>query len=245
MKKILGLDLGTTSIGWALVNEAEDPQEESNIIKAGVRVNPLSSDEIQDFEKGKSITTNAARTQKRSARHNLQRYKYRRDTLIQILKEHGFITDSDILSESGNKSTFETYHLRAKAVSEEISLKDLARVLLMINKKRGYKSSRKIKKTEEDGSLIDSMDIAKKLYEDNLTPGELCLEYLRQGRKILPDFYRSDLQNELNRLWDFQKTFYPDVLMTAVCLNSSPLRRHKSTPPALSRKARARQARLS
>ena len=212
MKKILGLDLGTTSIGWALVNETENPQEESNIIKAGVRVNPLSSDEIQDFEKGKSITTNAARTQKRSARHNLQRYKYRRDTLIQILKEHGFITDSDILSESGNKSTFETYHLRAKAVSEEISLKDLARVLLMINKKRGYKSSRKIKKTEEDGSLIDSMDIAKKLYEDNLTPGELCLEYLRQGRKILPDFYRSDLQNELNRLWDFQKTFYPDVL---------------------------------
>ena len=139
------------------------------------------------------------------------------------MKEHGFITDSDILSESGNKSTFETYHLRAKAVSEEISLKE----------------------TEEDGSLIDSMDIAKKLYEDNLTPGELCWEYLRQGRKILPDFYRSDLQNELNRLWDFQKTFYPDVLMTAVCLNSSPLRRHKSTPPALSRKARARQARLS
>ena len=70
MKKILGLDLGTTSIGWALVNEAENPQEESNIIKAGVRVNPLSSDEIQDFEKGKSITTNAARTQERSARHN-------------------------------------------------------------------------------------------------------------------------------------------------------------------------------
>ena len=29
MKKILGLDLGTTSIGWALVNEAENENEKS------------------------------------------------------------------------------------------------------------------------------------------------------------------------------------------------------------------------
>jgi CRISPR-associated endonuclease Csn1 len=27
MKKILGLDLGTSSIGWALVNEAETSEE--------------------------------------------------------------------------------------------------------------------------------------------------------------------------------------------------------------------------
>jgi len=27
MKKILGLDLGTTSIGWALVNEAESAED--------------------------------------------------------------------------------------------------------------------------------------------------------------------------------------------------------------------------
>jgi CRISPR-associated endonuclease Csn1 len=34
MKKILGLDLGTNSIGWALVNE----NEKSSIIKIGSRV---------------------------------------------------------------------------------------------------------------------------------------------------------------------------------------------------------------
>ena len=33
MKRILGLDLGTTSIGWALVNEAEHESEQSSIIK--------------------------------------------------------------------------------------------------------------------------------------------------------------------------------------------------------------------
>lgn len=31
MKKILGLDLGTSSIGWALVNEAETSEEKSSI----------------------------------------------------------------------------------------------------------------------------------------------------------------------------------------------------------------------
>ena len=62
MKKILGLDLGTTSIGWALVNEAESENEKSSIIKLGVRVNPLTVDEQTNFEKGKAITTNADRT---------------------------------------------------------------------------------------------------------------------------------------------------------------------------------------
>ena len=42
MKRILGLDLGTNSIGWALVNEAETDEEVSSIIRLGVRVNPLT-----------------------------------------------------------------------------------------------------------------------------------------------------------------------------------------------------------
>lgn len=215
MKKILGLDLGCNSIGWALVNEAENTEEISSIIKLGVRVNPLAVDEMQNFEKGKSITTNADRTLKRSMRRNLQRYKLRRDTLIEVLKEHGFITDSTLLSEHGNKTTFETYRLRAKAAVEEISLEKFARVLLMINKKRGYKSSRKAKGSE-DGVLIDGMDVARKLYEEGLTPGELCLQILEAGKKNLPDFYRSDLQNEFDRIWNFQKQFNPELFCDAV-----------------------------
>ncbi len=62
MKKILGLDLGTNSIGWALVNEAENKNEQSEIIKLGVRVNPLTVDEKTNFEKGKPLSTNADRT---------------------------------------------------------------------------------------------------------------------------------------------------------------------------------------
>lgn len=210
-KKILGLDLGTTSIGWALVNEAENDNEKSSIIKLGVRLNPLTVDEQQNFKKGKSITTNANRTLKRSMRRNLQRYKLRRENLIEILKEHKFILEETNLSENGNYSTFDTHRLRAKAASEKISLEQFARVLLMINKKRGYKSSRKAKGTEE-GALIDGMEIAKKLYNENLTPGQFCLQLLNNGEKYLPDFYRSDLQEEFDKIWYKQKEFYPDIL---------------------------------
>ena len=211
MKKILGLDLGTNSIGWAVVNEAQNENEKSSIVKLGVRVNPLTVDELTNFEKGKSITTNADRTLKRSMRRNLQRYKLRRKNLIEILKDNAFITDDSILSEHGNKTTFETYRLRAKAATDEISLHEFARVLLQINKKRGYKSSRKAKSTE-DGQLIDGMEVAKRLYNENLTPGQLSLQILNDGKKYLPDFYRSDLQNEFEKVWNFQKQFYPNIL---------------------------------
>lgn len=211
MKKILGLDLGTNSIGWVVVNEAENKEEKSSIVKLGVRVNPLTVDELTNFEKGKSITTNADRTLKRSMRRNLQRYKLRREHLIEILKNNGFISDNTILSENGNRTTFETYRLRAKAAIEEISLEEFARVLLMINKKRGYKSSRKAKNTEE-GQLIDGMEIAKQLYDNDWTPGQFVHQLLIQGRKHIPDFYRSDLQQEFDKIWYFQKQFYPEIL---------------------------------
>jgi CRISPR-associated endonuclease Csn1 len=211
MKKILGLDLGTNSIGWALVNEAENEKERSEIIKLGVRVNPLTVDEQQNFEKGKSITTNADRTLKRSMRRNLQRYKLRKENLIEILKEKEFIKYETLLSENGNKSTFETYKLRSKAASEKITLEQFSRVLLMINKKRGYKSSRKAK-SQDEGQLIDGMEIAKKLYNENITPGQFVLELLKENKKYIPDFYRSDLQAEFDKIFDKQLSFHPKYL---------------------------------
>lgn len=211
MKKILGLDLGTTSIGWALVNEKENESEESSIIKLGVRVVPLTVDELGNFEKGKSITTNADRNLKHSMRRNLQRYKLRRDNLIECLKENNIIDKDTTLCEEGNATTFQTYRLRAKAATEPIELSEFARVLLMINKKRGYKSSRKAISGDE-GQLIDGMKVAEELYNSNSTPGQYVYRLLTSGKKYVPDFYRSDLQAELNRIWEYQSTYYPDIL---------------------------------
>lgn len=211
MKKILGLDLGTASIGWALVNEATDKGEQSEIIKLGVRVNPLSTDEQTDFEKGRPLSVNADRTLKRGARRNLQRFKQRRANLIEILESINFISKDTVLTENGKDSTHETCRLRAKAAVDKIEKSEFVRVLLAINKKRGYKSSRKAK-NEDEGILIDGMSIAKELYDNQLTPGQFVCNLLDKGKKYIPDFYRSDLQNEFDTIWNFQKQFYPEIL---------------------------------
>jgi len=210
VKNILGLDLGTTSIGWAHVREGETAAE-SEIVSIGVRVNPLTNDEQTNFEKGRPITINADRTLKRSARRNLQRYKLRRANLLEILIAAKLLKSTSEIVENGPNSTFETWFLRAKAAKERIEKDQFARVLLAINKKRGYKSSRKAK-NEEDGELIDGMEIAKKLYDNNLTPGQFVLQLLEKGVKSTPSFYRSDLQAEFDRIWKVQQAFYPDVL---------------------------------
>jgi CRISPR-associated endonuclease Csn1 len=223
MKKILGLDLGITSIGWAYVVEG-DASEQSRIIQIGTRIvqydnfnkvdkNGKVSDSKnpeQDFASGKGLSPNADRTLKRGARRNLDRYQLRRKNLIEVLRGNGIISERSILTEDGKNTTHETWRLRAKAASERIEKEELARVLLAINKKRGYKSSRKAK-NEDEGQAIDGMGIATRLYEEQLTPGQLAYQLLLDGKKRLPDFYRSDLQAEFDRVWTFQRQFYPEV----------------------------------
>ena len=50
MKKILGLDLGVTSIGWALISEQD---EDNKILGMGSRIIPLSVDDKNEFSSGK------------------------------------------------------------------------------------------------------------------------------------------------------------------------------------------------
>src|SRR5690554_5121235 len=209
-KNILGLDLGTTSIGFAHVIENEN-RNLSEIKQIGVRVVPLTVDEEQNFEKGRSITTNAERILKRGARRNLDRYQDRRKNLIDVLKKAKIIDKDTPLAEDGKNTTHQTWALRAKAAVDKIEKDELARVLLAINKKRGYKSSRKAK-NEDEGQIIDGMAIAKYLYEENITPGQLVFQRLMEGKKSIPDFYRSDLQAEFDKVWNFQKQFYPEIL---------------------------------
>jgi CRISPR-associated endonuclease Csn1 len=210
MKRILGLDLGTTSIGFAQIIESED-YKNSSIERIGVRVNPLSTDEQTNFEKGKPITINADRTLKRGARRTLDRYQLRRSNLINALSLSNIITKNTVLAEDGKNTTHSTFALRAKSATEKVEKDEFARILLAINKKRGYKSSRKAN-NEDEGQVIDGMAIAKKLYDENLTPGQLTYQLLNEGKKHIPDFYRSDLQGEFDKVWDFQKQYYPEIL---------------------------------
>ncbi|MCY4161634.1 MAG: type II CRISPR RNA-guided endonuclease Cas9 [Flavobacteriaceae bacterium] len=224
MKRVLGLDLGVASIGWALVNEKEKDIEESSIVKLGVRAiqydtfgksdGTESNDPKKDFAKGKGLSPNASRTKYRGARRRLQRYKLRRDYLKKLLIKNGFITSESPLTEIGKDTTHETLRLRSKAADSKVELEQIARVLLTINKKRGYKSNRNTVLGDE-GQSIDNFNIAKKLYDNQMTPGEYVLELLPQGKTHLPtipEFYRSDLKEEFRLIWEKQREFYPGIL---------------------------------
>lgn len=93
MKKILGLDLGTNSIGWAVVNQADQPGDNSEIVAAGSRIIPMSADILSDFSKGNTVSQTATRTAARGARRLLERHKLRRQRLLRVLREMGFLPE--------------------------------------------------------------------------------------------------------------------------------------------------------
>ena len=136
MKNILGLDLGVTSIGWAVVSEND--KGEKKILGMGSRIIPLNIDDQNEFTKGNAISKNQNRTTQRTARKLLDRYQLRRANLQEFLKQNNMLPGS----EYNKLNSLELFGLRNKAVSEKITLLELGRILLHLNQKRGYKSMR-------------------------------------------------------------------------------------------------------
>ena len=100
MKKILGLDLGTNSIGWAVVNAEEITRaNETNYLKptgistAGSRIIPMSADILGNFDAGNSVSQTAERTGYRGVRRLHERYLLRRQRLLRVLKLMGFLPE--------------------------------------------------------------------------------------------------------------------------------------------------------
>lgn len=92
-KKILGLDLGTNSIGWAVVNtETTDKGlQPTSIANAGSRIIPMDAALQGDFESGNSISQTANRTAARGVRRLFERRALRRERLNRVLNLMGFL----------------------------------------------------------------------------------------------------------------------------------------------------------
>ncbi|KAA6346975.1 CRISPR-associated endonuclease Cas9 [termite gut metagenome] len=90
MKKILGLDLGTNSIGWAVV-ETDENNKPINIIRLGSRIIPMSQDILGKFDSGNSVSQTAERTGYRSVRRLRERHLLRRERLHRVLHLLGFL----------------------------------------------------------------------------------------------------------------------------------------------------------
>jgi CRISPR-associated endonuclease Csn1 len=89
-KNILGLDLGTNSIGWALIEKNEE-ENNDKIIGAGCRIIPMSQDVLGKFDSGVSISQTAERTNFRGIRRLRERHLLRRERLHRVLNILGFL----------------------------------------------------------------------------------------------------------------------------------------------------------
>jgi CRISPR subtype II RNA-guided endonuclease Cas9/Csn1 len=154
MSKILGLDLGTNSIGWAVVDK-----EAKKILGMGSRIIPMGQ-ELSKFEQGQAQTKNANRRIDRGIRKLNKRYKQRRNKLIYVLQQLEMLPEQIKLSEPftnplkldriailpiGEKqkqyTALDLLELRVKALSEPVSLKELGKIIYLFNQLRGYSGS--------------------------------------------------------------------------------------------------------
>ena len=90
MKTILGLDLGTNSIGWAKVCIDNDGNYLRDI-KLGSRIIPMSQDTLGNFDKGVTDSPTAARTGFRGVRRIRERALQRRERLHRVLHVMKFL----------------------------------------------------------------------------------------------------------------------------------------------------------
>lgn len=218
MKRVLGLDLGSSSIGWAVVEEHSKEvtsesgiSEKDKIVAIGSRIIPLSTDESTQFSKGQALTKNADRTKSRTQRKGYDRYQLRRALLLEKLAQLGMYN-----GETLKLSKLELWGLRAKAVHEQISLLELGRVLCHINQKRGYRTVKADYGDKKQGAYVSSvLERHKVINEQGLTIGE----FMYKGLKMDPAFRckeriypRIAYMEEFEAIMSCQKEFYPEVL---------------------------------
>ncbi|MDK2978648.1 MAG: CRISPR-associated endonuclease Csn1 [Bacteroidales bacterium] len=162
MTKILGLDLGTNSIGWAVVDK-----ENNKIDDCGVRIFPegvVNMNEGEEREKSK----NALRRENRQTRRQVARRRMRKIKLLELLIEQGMcpLTHDQLMvwkhwdkhkkSEGRHFPQTEKfiqwlklnpYELRYKGINGELTKMEFGRFLYHIIQHRGFLSTRKEKET--------------------------------------------------------------------------------------------------
>jgi CRISPR-associated endonuclease Csn1 len=245
MKKVLGLDIGTNSVGWAFI--LEDDELNNDVVDAGVRIISADSTVSTDFEKGRPATMNAKRRTQRGIRRGLQRYKQRRELLQAALGALQMMPTDELLL---HQDALTLYGLRDKALREQLSLHEIGRILMHLNQRRGYKSNRKAqnndeteaentddnatkqsrKKTVPDDETEPTNKPKKKGLLDAINERETLLkgsgntigQFFYQQLATNPvfrvreqTFMRDTYRAEFDAIWDFQAPFYPDVLNEA------------------------------
>ncbi|MCU0445497.1 MAG: type II CRISPR RNA-guided endonuclease Cas9 [Microscillaceae bacterium] len=207
---ILGLDIGTSSIGWCLVDEATEKilGTGSVIFQEGVNRSPL----------GKEESRNASRRTAKQIRRQLIRKKRRKILLIKSLQAINWCPSNE--TELDNWRKLKPYELRAKALREPLNLYELGRVLYHLNQRRGFRSSRKSGDNDE-GAMYKGLEGKRGI-------SELAEAIEQGGFKTLGEYLaslnphdirlrnrytlRSMYEMEFELIWESQLRFNPKLL---------------------------------
>ncbi|MBK6292049.1 MAG: type II CRISPR RNA-guided endonuclease Cas9 [Ignavibacteria bacterium] len=144
MGKILGLDVGSNSLGWAIVNTDEDA-----ITGMGSRIFTAGVDNLNGENEA---SRNAQRRLKRQMRRQYERSRQRRNQLRLFLIRNGLLP-----TESENFDVLlkrDPYHLRKKGLDERLELFEIGRCVDHINARRGFRSNRKASSDEEESGVL-------------------------------------------------------------------------------------------
>ncbi len=218
MTTILGLDLGTNSIGWAIVEEYKG---KFSLKDKGVRIFP----EGVKNEQGKEISKAAERTSYRSVRRLKFRRKLRKIETLKALSEFDFcpaLTTEELNSWRYQKiypqneafrswwltgdHTNTPYYFRNLAVTEPLNLKNqrdrfkIGRALYHIAQRRGFLSNRLDTKKESDGEVYTEIQNISEAKGDK-TLGQYFYQKYLHGEKIRNHY----THREEHYLQEFQK----------------------------------------
>ena len=228
----LALDLGTNSIGWAMLHLDMDAQPSPSpdaIIRAGVRI----FGDGRDPQSGASLAV--ARRQARAMRRNRDRGLRRKQKLITRLVTEGLFP-VDLL-ERRALTSIDPYELRARGVREQLTPFEFGRALFHLNQRRGFLSNRKTDGADDDGSLLKNRigEVRAQLAADGYTTvGEwLADQHARResvrarlrgttSRDKAYDLYvdRAMIRAEFDALWvkqrSFDASFYTEAKQAAI-----------------------------
>lgn len=209
-KYSLGLDIGTSSIGWAVLD-----LDKERIHDLGVRI----FERPEDPQNGDSLAK--PRRDARSARRRLKRRRQRLNHLKQFFIDQNILTKyrvEEVLDYKSDFNKLDVYDLRAKALTEELSPEELLKVLYQITKRRGFKSNRKVveESDKEGGRVTSALKTNEKFLADNnyTTVGEA----LSRDEKFAPhkrnkrddytnSFARDDFLHELEAIIKTQQNY--------------------------------------
>lgn len=158
MTKILGLDLGTNSIGWAIVDDTQN-----KIIGMGSRIFPVGVDNLGDGEG--ELSKNASRTGARGTRRQFFRRKLRKKVLLKELANLSMcpLSKNDFDNWKKNKKfptqelstwfALNPYELRNRALKEKLNLEEIGRIFYHLIQRRGFLSNSR-SAGKDDGAIF-------------------------------------------------------------------------------------------